>query len=213
MGSSIADVTASESQHKETYHHGSVETSAIDAATEIVRTSGAAALTVRDVSAAIGVTHAALYRHIKSRGALLDRVAARWLDNAADRINGAACYAEVIDRYVRWALESEPLYRCAFELDPTINGTAPAALGRLRVLVAEGYRNDLGGTGDEVRDGVLATWGQAHGLVDLYWKRLLRAADNDRAAEYITGLVQISKPAQLLSIAPTPEESNRGFQS
>ncbi len=174
----------------EGYHHGSVETAAVEAATNIVRRRGLAALTVREVATDIGVTHAALYRHLSGRAILVDRVAAGWLDVAADRIASVSGFPQVVERYLEWALESEALYRCAFELSTEPDAAGPASLARLRDLVAASYRADHEGTAAETRDGVFAVWGQIHGLLDLYWKRLLRAADDRRAATYIADLVQ-----------------------
>ena len=176
------------------YHHGSVETAAIEAATNIVRRRGMTALTVREVANEIGVTHAALYRHLSSRAVLVDRVAAGWLDVAADRVAPAADFPQVVERYLEWALESEALYRCAFELSSDADAVAPTSLARLRDLVAASYRSDYGGDATETRDGVFAAWGQIHGLLDLYWKRLLRAADDRRAATYIAGLIRLPPP-------------------
>lgn len=176
------------------YHHGSVETAAIEAATGIVRRRGLAALTVRAVASDIGVTHAALYRHLSSRAVLVDRVAAGWLDVAADRIAPAEDFRQVVERYLAWALESEALYRCAFELSTDADAVAPTSLARLRDLVAASYRADFGSDATETRDGVFAAWGHMHGLLDLYWKRLLRAADDRRAATYIADLVQLPPP-------------------
>ena len=176
------------------YHHGSVESAAIEAGTSIVRRRGMAALTVRDVATEIGVTHAALYRHLSSRAVLVDRIAAGWLDVAVDRIAPATDFTHVVGRYLEWALESESLYRCAFELSTDNDAVAPTSLARLRDLVAASYRTDYGGSTAETRDGVFAVWGQIHGLLDLYWKRLLRAADDRRAAIYIASIVQLPSP-------------------
>lgn len=171
------------------YHHGSVEEAATDAALEIVRTGGTGSLTIRNVALGAGVTHAALYRHFAGRDAVLDRVAARWLAVAAQRVAGTDSFVETIRRYLDWALESEHLYECAFEHRSPEGALAPLALAELADLVADSYRAEHGGTAIDVRDAVFATWGQLHGLIDLYRKQLLRAADDESAATYILGLV------------------------
>lgn len=188
MGGESTGVTPTETGEGGAYHHGRVAKSAVAAATELVREGGQDALTVRSVASAIGVTHTALYRHFEDRAALLSAVAALWMDEAVQRLTRADGYADVIEAYVQWALESEHLYRCAFDRTGD-SEMSTAALGRLRDVVAASYRNDVGGSTAEVRDAVFASWGQVHGLVDLYWKRLLRATDDARAATYIVGLV------------------------
>lgn len=188
MGGESTGVTPTETGEGDAYHHGRVAASAIAAATELVREGGQDALTVRSVASAIGVTHTALYRHFEDRTALLSAVAALWMDEAVQRLTRTDGYTDAIEAYVQWALESEYLYRCAFDRTSD-SEKSTAALGRLRDVVAASYRNDIGGSTTEVRDGVFASWGQVHGLIDLYWKRLLRAADDARAATYIVGLV------------------------
>lgn len=57
------------------YHHGNLRRAVLDQATEVVRERGASQLSLRELAATIGVTHAAPRRYFSGRQALLDAVA------------------------------------------------------------------------------------------------------------------------------------------
>jgi AcrR family transcriptional regulator len=50
------------------------------AAEEVIRRFGPAKATVLDVARALGVSHAAVYRHVASKAELRDRVVGRWVE-------------------------------------------------------------------------------------------------------------------------------------
>ena len=60
---------------KRNYHHGDLRRALLDSAWRLVAEKGLAALTLREVARAAGVSHAAPYHHFPSRTALLDALA------------------------------------------------------------------------------------------------------------------------------------------
>ena len=60
---------------KRTYHHGDLRRALLEAAWRLVAEKGLAALTLREVARAAGVSHAAPYHHFPTRTALLDALA------------------------------------------------------------------------------------------------------------------------------------------
>ena len=60
---------------KRSYHHGDLHRALLDAAWRLVAEKGLAALTLREVARAAGVSHAAPYHHFPTRTALLDALA------------------------------------------------------------------------------------------------------------------------------------------
>lgn len=60
---------------KRNYHHGDLRRALLDAAWRLVAEKGLAALTLREVARAAGVSHAAPYHHFPTRTALLDALA------------------------------------------------------------------------------------------------------------------------------------------
>lgn len=57
------------------YHHGDLERALLDAALNVVRSDGIAALSLRELTKAVGVTPSAAYRHFPSREHLVASVA------------------------------------------------------------------------------------------------------------------------------------------
>ena len=60
---------------KRNYHHGDLRSALLEAAWRLVAAKGLAALTLRELARAAGVSHAAPYHHFPSRTALLDALA------------------------------------------------------------------------------------------------------------------------------------------
>jgi AcrR family transcriptional regulator len=63
------------SKPKRSYHHGDLRRALLDGAWQLVCEGGLAALSLREVARAVGVSHAAPYHHFPTRGALLDALA------------------------------------------------------------------------------------------------------------------------------------------
>src|SRR5919107_731159 len=74
---------------RKTYHHGDLRQALLDAALELLRAEGAAALTLRAVARAAGVSQAAPYRHFADRGALVAAVAEEGFERLGAAMMGA----------------------------------------------------------------------------------------------------------------------------
>lgn len=59
---------------KENYHHGNLRSALIDAGIKIINEKGEQALSLRQVAAACGVSHAAPYAHFEDKEKLLDAI-------------------------------------------------------------------------------------------------------------------------------------------
>ncbi|MEU4791248.1 TetR/AcrR family transcriptional regulator [Micromonospora tulbaghiae] len=71
------------------YHHGNLRQAVLDEAVAVVRERGAAELSLREVAAAIGVTHAAPRRHFPGRQELLDALAVEGFTRLGVRLREA----------------------------------------------------------------------------------------------------------------------------
>ena len=61
------------------------------AAADVIRRFGPAKATVVDVARALGVSHAAVYRHVATKAELRDLVVGRWMEETMPPLRAAAC--------------------------------------------------------------------------------------------------------------------------
>ncbi|UFU08044.1 TetR/AcrR family transcriptional regulator [Ruania halotolerans] len=71
-------------QQTGSYHHGNLRAALVDAGLALVRIGGPDALSLREVTRAVGVTPSAAYRHFANRQGLLGAVAVAVQDRMAD---------------------------------------------------------------------------------------------------------------------------------
>lgn len=154
----------------------------LKAARKILDKEGAAAVSMRRVADAIGVTAMAIYRHYPNREALLHRladdtfteVAARWTASAKST-DIEKRLIQLQDGYLDYALEHPHAFDYAYSVrrddarrfpedfrarrSPTLNLVADT--------LAEGMRAGLFRE-DDVWDVAMSLWGHTHGLLCLY---------------------------------------------
>jgi AcrR family transcriptional regulator len=145
----------------------------IDAATQLLDQGGPAAVTLRGVGSAAGVSHNAPYRHFADKHALLAAIAARELERQAANLSrsdaAAADVRGMLQGYVRWALRYPERFRLTFgrwERDDTglaeAASTARSAL--IRTVSAAQARRELPvGEPERLASLILAL---AHGAAD-----------------------------------------------
>ncbi|HET9423724.1 MAG TPA: TetR/AcrR family transcriptional regulator [Gemmatimonadaceae bacterium] len=162
------------------YHHGDLKAALVEHAVAILRAEGPAALTLRGVARAAGVSEAAPYRHFADRRELVAAVAEdgfRKLQEAMFARVGQASGREGLKGfalgYVDFALANAAQYRVMFGPEvartddlPALRETSRGVLG----FVAEGIQRlqagGLVGPGDPWSMAV-AIWGMLHGIVML----------------------------------------------
>jgi AcrR family transcriptional regulator len=171
-----------EMEETKSYHHGDLRRALLEAARAIIRDEGAAALTLRGVARAAGVSHAAPYHHFKDKGALLAAVAEEGFiafrafveARAADASTPALALQERAIGYVVFAIEEAELFRVMFGPQladkssfPTLRGAAAAAYS----LIGDLFETDASSkverswTGDAAP--AVASWALIHGLAML----------------------------------------------
>jgi AcrR family transcriptional regulator len=144
-------------------------------AREIVEKDGLAAVTLRAVGAAAGVSRGAPYRHFTDKSDLLAAVAAQALQTLAATVDGAARDTDPVTRidqalraYVDMALRSPELYSFTFSTDLRVAQSVElheaglGAYGALHRLVIGANRSNL--PPDLVTS---ALWATMHGSVML----------------------------------------------
>ena len=118
---------ATKTATKAPYHHGNLETALVDAAITLVRKYGPDQLSLRAVSAEIGVSPSASYHHFRDKDALVTGISnvlfdrlATMQEKAIEKVNGKGAAAsikkfeEMGNAYFAWATSEPNLYRLMF---------------------------------------------------------------------------------------------------
>ncbi|MFM8235707.1 MAG: TetR/AcrR family transcriptional regulator [Actinomycetota bacterium] len=176
---------------KASYHHGSLESALVDAAITLVRKYGPDQLSLRAVSAEIGVSPSASYHHFRDKDALVtaisnvlfDRLAAMQ-EKAIAKVkgNGATAavkkFEEMGNAYFAWATSEPNLYRLMFggycEINMEEHDSKSWNLLReaLDELMAHGVIDKSARNGGEV-----IAWSAVHGASSLAIEGLIPASD------------------------------------
>jgi AcrR family transcriptional regulator len=163
------------------YHHGSLRRALVDEAVRTIQRSGAEALTLRGVGAALGVSRTALYRHFADKDALLAFVARDGfvaLKAALDRARAAASSPRdqltgMGAAYVRFAIDNQAHYEVMFgrflercQDEPDLRADAGAAFQALLDMIADLQREKLIRQGDALQLSRFV-WAAVHGIAML----------------------------------------------
>jgi AcrR family transcriptional regulator len=160
------------------YHHGNLRRALLDAALDVIARRGAAALSLRELAAAAGVSHGAPAHHFRDKAGLLTAVAAEGFDLLAVRLVAAReggagdagddRFLAVGLAYVAFATEQPAHFQVMYDPalyrpdDPSVTA------GRERAGAAlYGSAGDHAPPGSS-RDMGLAGWCLMHGLATLW---------------------------------------------
>jgi AcrR family transcriptional regulator len=176
---------------KSQYHHGNLETALVDAAITLVRKYGPDQLSLRAVSAEIGVSPSASYHHFRDKDALVTAISNVLFDRLATmqekaiakvKGNGATAavkqFEEMGNAYFAWATSEPNLYRLMFggycEINMEEHDSKAWNLLReaLDELMAHGVIDKSARNGGEV-----IVWSAVHGASSLAIEGLIPASD------------------------------------
>jgi AcrR family transcriptional regulator len=110
------------------FHHGNLEAALIDGAISMICERGGMNFSLREVSQQIGVSHAAAYRHFKSKGELIAQIAIKGysdlyklLDEVTNRqenrVNSYRLLLELSNAYIDFGFQNPNIYRALFVKD------------------------------------------------------------------------------------------------
>ena len=173
---------------KNSYHHGDLESALVSAAINLVRKYGPDHLSLRAVSADVGVSPSASYHYFQDKDSLVSAVGEILFENLAEmqeramaKIRGSGAKAardrfEALgNAYFKWAISEPNLYRLIFggfcELDPSHKDENKAWLlltRSLDELQAEGLITRSARLGGEV-----VVWSAVHGASSLIIEGLI----------------------------------------
>lgn len=164
----------------DTYHHGHLRQALLAEAAHVLESSGADAISMRDLARRIGVSHAAPGHHFDGRHGLLSALAADGFAALADALEQEMAgpedtWLEKVGRaYVRFALAHPERYRLMF----TTGITSGECEERLRIESSRAYMallQSVYGSPPEIDPadyrlgaGELGAWAVVHGAVMLW---------------------------------------------
>src|SRR4051795_10589408 len=103
------------------YHHGDLRRAVLDAALDVIATSGPGAISMRDLARRAGVSHAAPTHHFKDKAGLLTAFAAEGFDQLAKALAtsrlASNSFLELGVTYVRFAVTRRAQFEVMFRPD------------------------------------------------------------------------------------------------
>lgn len=172
------------------YHHGDLRRALVEAAVELLGSTTAADLSLREVARQAGVTTGAPYHHFKTKADLLVEVACAGFEGLAQELAfidaASAAPAERlqkrIEAYVGYALRHGAHYRVMFS--PELRSSSE--LARYERVAREGFAGlvrAVQAVRPDLKRGAIhslarTTWAAAHGFVLLALDRTLPALED-----------------------------------
>lgn len=176
---------------KDSYHHGDLANSLVNAAIALVKKYGPDQLSLRAVSAEVGVSPSASYHYFKDKNALVSAVGEVLFDQLAQRQEKAIGKVKGSDKvaalkkfhvlgraYFDWATAEPNLYRLMFGgfCDHNINQDDDKAWNLLRQsldeLLSQGLIDQSSRNGGEI-----VVWSAVHGASSLAVEGLMSKSD------------------------------------
>lgn len=192
--------------NRETYHHGDLRQTLIEAALELVSEKNVESLSLREVARRVGVSHAAPYRHFADKDALLAAVAAEGFQMLRCQMETAMYQAPPVPlkqlqaigiAYVRFALDHAAHYRLMFGAygtpsAPLHPALAEAAMQASMVLVNSIIAGQQVGVirKEHPQQLAWAAWALVHGLAMLLMDNQIAMTDPQAITTLSTFITQ-----------------------
>jgi len=164
---------------KNSYHHGNLAESLLDAVDEIATQFGLEAVTLRACAKLVGVSPSSAFRHYADKRALFTAFATRALLQLSDAMSAAKAQAEkegtnafkaVGLAYVEFAIDKPAFFRAMWREEAiyTKDSHYQAAAGTLSSYLTGGFANTIEDTDPEnFSPQELLAWSSVHGLANL----------------------------------------------
>ena len=166
---------------RDTYRHGNLREAAISAAFALVAEGGKDALSLRRVSAAVGVAHRSLYNHFADREALVDAIAEAGFEALAGKLRATSTRTEFVETYVRFVLNNSNLYQVMKSQPVSVINRKLDLQRAIQLSAKESARLfcDPNADLDENRRTVLKVLILLYGGVSMYMEGLLDVSSED----------------------------------
>jgi AcrR family transcriptional regulator len=182
---------------KSSYHHGDLQRVLVEAALPLIAERGPAAVSLRDLARAAGVSHAAPAHHFGDKAGLFTAIAIQGNELLAETLTAALGDGDLRDLgvcYVRFAAEHPSHFEVMFR--PDLYHRDDPALLAARARTSEALRAGVP-DGDRADQVMLAAWSLAHGFATLRRSgnldRPLGGRDPEAAFRELAGLLRIRR--------------------
>lgn len=167
------------------FHHGNLSDALVKAATQLITTRKATTFSVREVAQSLGVSHAAAYRHFKSKSDLLAIIAQTGFIELRDaleavqvRISAKIEVKETLramgNAYIEYALHNAGAYRTLFHPDicdaalyPQLHEVSFASLQVLIDILELGQAQGIVAKAPNAANLATIIWSALHGYASL----------------------------------------------
>lgn len=190
-------------ERSEPYHHGNLKAALLAAAFDLIQKKGIESLSLREIAQQAGVSHAAPYRHFKSKEDLLAALATESLQEltgavriAVDQEPDAALRLRVAARtYLRYALANPARFELTFHapFDREAYPAYVAAYTDSLALLAKVIESRGESQGAHRVESTLASdliWASVHGISELGLAKRLRHGDPQELEELAEAAVE-----------------------
>lgn len=188
------------SEKTDSYHHGNLRESLLDAAIAILTTEGASGIKMRSIGKVVGVSASAAYRHFSDKQALLAAIAQRGFDELArhldevfnnEDLSSGDRLATIGHQYIRFAIENKAQYRLMYGTDAVRQDNYPELAKSERNMERIVFRAVKLCQADGIMRGtkpseiVSTIWSTSHGAAMLVIDGFIKTDDIDAFAERI----------------------------
>lgn len=185
---------------RQSYHHGNLRETLVQAGLEVLENAGAAALSLRAIATAAGVSRSAPYAHFKDRGALLSAVANVGFSRMAGAMASAASrgttpkdrFVSIGCAYVGFAIDNPNMFKLMFsaELGSRVDQAAVEG-SESYTFLRESLADLMEAVQQPFEDIIVeaSAWSMVHGLSLLLIEGRLQVprADRDKFIHEVTG--------------------------
>ena len=207
---------------KNDYHHGNLKEEFLKIAFEFIVDNDIDKLTLKVLSDATGTSRSAIYRHFKSKDALIEVM----IENGFEQFDNITApilndkSKSLVDRfylttraYIEWAKNNPNLYRLLFgikyatirENTVSIKNEDCSGFGALKLAIQEGQKSGIIKDEDSYKQSIII-WASLHGLATLIIDGFMDVEEiyeelyNDMYKSLLAGLV--TNKVKLISTIP-----------
>jgi hypothetical protein len=185
------------------YHHGNLKSEIIKKAAEIIQKKGQTDFTLREIAQSLKVSHAAVYRHFKSKQDLLSHLAEEGFYVLTAKMISEIPKGRSIRQkmnlagraYIEFAINNVGHYRSMFHPDlhcngprrPELNAAGEKAFATLLEIIMDGIESKIFVKKDP-RQVANFAWSSIHGFSILLLDGQLESLQSDSAVQ--SGIIQ-----------------------